>query len=389
MTKIPEHVVERVLEAAKIEEVVSDFVELKKKGVRYLGLCPFHGDRHIGSFVVYPKKHNFTCFSCGARGGVVEFLKKKEGLSFPDAIRWLGKKYNIEVDDVDVNYTPTPARPAPPPLPTLVLPREVVRKRVGHLENDNLINYIKNHIHWKNEQRARIHDVLREYCVGHVAIRNEHQFTVWWQIDAEGHPRTAHYMKYKPNGKRVKPNEEEYHTDWFHALLDRNKVRNLYDPDKQEMRQCLFGEHLLNRYPDAEVHIVESEKTAILMAIAYGNYRMQVWMACCGLTNLSRERLKPLIEQGRKIILYPDHDGIDRWQQQADYINYNNLYVNTEPVTKWWKPEDGEKADIADVVLRMIGCDEVKVPRPLSDIVYDHPAVATLIDNLNLIQTNE
>jgi hypothetical protein len=123
------------------------------------------------------------------------------------------------------------------------------------------------------------------------------------------------------------------------------------------------------------------------MAIAYGNYRMQVWMACCGLTNLSRERLKPLIEQGRKIILYPDHDGIDRWQQQAAYINYNNLYVNTEPVTKWWKPEDGEKADIADVVLRMIGCDEVKVPRPLSDIVHDHPAVATLIDDLNLIQT--
>ena len=194
-------------------------------------------------------------------------------------------------------------------------------------------------------------------------------------------------MKYKVNGERMKPYEEKYHTDWFHSLLDRNKVRDLYDPEKQEMRQCLFGEHLLNRYPDAEVHIVESEKTAILMAIAYGNYRMQVWMACCGLTNLSRERLKPLIEQGRKIILYPDHDGIERWQQQAAYINYNNLYVNTEPVTKWWKPEDGEKADIADVVLRMIGCDEVKVPRPLSDIVHDHPAVATLIDNLNLIQT--
>ena len=95
MGRIEKYIIERILDTARIEEVVGDFVDLKKKGVRYLGLCPFHDDRHLGSFVVYPKGNCFKCFVCGAKGGVVEFLKEHEHLTFPDAIRWLGKKYNI------------------------------------------------------------------------------------------------------------------------------------------------------------------------------------------------------------------------------------------------------------------------------------------------------
>ena len=54
MAKIVKSIIEKILETAKIEEVVADFIDLKKKGVRYLGFCPFHDDRHVGSFVVYP-----------------------------------------------------------------------------------------------------------------------------------------------------------------------------------------------------------------------------------------------------------------------------------------------------------------------------------------------
>ena len=382
MTKrIDKFIIENILNTAKIEDVVGDFVDLKKKGVRYLGLCPFHDDRHIGSFVVYPKGNCYKCFMCGAKGGVVDFLMAHEKLSYPDAIRWLGKKYNIETDMTDFNYTPPPPRPAPPPLQPLRLPIGMVDRTEKAIAGDLLVTWIRTGINWDYIQRKRIDDVLKDYHVGHG--KNGH--TIFWQLDELGEVRTGKMMKYRTDGHRDKT--APWNFDWIHSALFRDQRLTQWNEDKQEAQLTFFGMHLLNRYPDAEVHIVESEKTAILMAIAYGNYRMQVWMACCGLTNLSRERLKPLIEQGRKIILYPDHDGIERWQQQAAYINYNNLYVNTEPVTKWWKPEDGEKADIADVVLRMIGCDEVKVPRPLSDIVHDHPAVATLIDNLNLIQT--
>ena len=130
---------------------------------------------------------------------------------------------------------------------------------------------------------------------------------------------------------------------------------------------CLFGEHLLNRYPQAPVCIVESEKTAVLMAIAYGNHPMQVWMACCGSSNITRDRLEPLIAQRRRIILYPDRDGIEAWTKRARELNYDRVTIDTRAVTKWWKPEDGPKADIADVVLRII-CEASKAKAPTKEM---------------------
>ena len=87
MSKIDDHTILRIKEAADIVDVVGDFVKLKKSGVRYLGLCPFHDDKRLGSFVVYPKGNVFKCFKCDAKGGPVEFIMKHENLTFPDAIR--------------------------------------------------------------------------------------------------------------------------------------------------------------------------------------------------------------------------------------------------------------------------------------------------------------
>lgn len=87
---------QRILDAARIEDVVADFVELTKKGPRYLGLCPFHDDHHLGSFVVYPRMNCFRCFTCDAKGDPAAFLMKHLNISFPDAVRWLGKKYDID-----------------------------------------------------------------------------------------------------------------------------------------------------------------------------------------------------------------------------------------------------------------------------------------------------
>jgi hypothetical protein len=140
--------------------------------------------------------------------------------------------------------------------------------------------------------------------------------------------------------------------------------------------------HLLNRYPRATVKIVESEKTALLMAIAYGNHAGQVWMACGGLENLNREKLKPIIEQKRDIILYPDRDGISKWKAKAENLHYDRVTVDSKPVTEWWKPEDGEKADIADVVIRMIN--NSKTYKTADEVVEDMPKLKALHDKFNL-----
>jgi hypothetical protein len=162
-----------------------------------------------------------------------------------------------------------------------------------------------------------------------------------------------------------------------------------YDENKQEMRQTLFGMHLLNRYPHAAVHIVESEKTAVIMAIAYGNHLHQVWMACGGIENLNTEKLKPIVEQHRRIILYPDRDGIDRWRAKQENLRYERMSLNVEAITKWWKPCDGEKADIADVIVRMI-CEHSMPPKAtLKQLAEDNPALQTMITKLKLEEYND
>ena len=350
MPKIPDDIIKRIEETARIEEVVGDCLGwhpatkggLRKTGVRYTAICPFHDDRTDGNFIVYPKGNCYRCFTCDAKGGAVQFLMDYLKLSFVDAIRWLGKKYNIEVDNIPIDYVPPPPREIPPPLPTLIIPRELVAKRTGHLEGDPLYKWLKS-IHWDTQQASRIDTILHDYCVGHVAVikpRSRHEFTAFWQIDHHGNPRTAHYMKYKPNGHRYHKDEDRYNTDWFHSLLERNNALQYFNPETHEARQCLFGEHLLNRFPDAPVCIVESEKTALIMAIAYDNNMHHLWMACCGSSNITRERLQPIIEQERRIILYPDRDGIAKWQAKAANIHYPNITVDTTPVERWWKPCD-------------------------------------------------
>ncbi|HEX7585444.1 MAG TPA: DNA primase [Prolixibacteraceae bacterium] len=90
--------IERILDAANISDVVSEFVTLKKRGVNQLGLCPFHNEK-TPSFTVSPAKGIFKCFGCGKGGNSVNFIMELEQLSYPDALRWLAKKFHIEIEE--------------------------------------------------------------------------------------------------------------------------------------------------------------------------------------------------------------------------------------------------------------------------------------------------
>lgn len=90
--------VERIIDAADIVDVVSDFVSLKKRGQNWLGLCPFHNDRNP-SFNVSRTKGIYKCFACGAGGGAVNFVMQHEQMSYVEALRYLAKKYHIEIEE--------------------------------------------------------------------------------------------------------------------------------------------------------------------------------------------------------------------------------------------------------------------------------------------------
>ena len=351
MPKIPDEVVKRVIDLAKIEDVVGDFVTLRKAGVNLTGLCPFHDDRTDGNFIVRPSSipearhgNTYRCFVCDHKGGPVQFLMEHERLSFPDAIRWLGKKYNEPVDDIPLNYTPPPPRPKPAPLPVLEIPRPYVG-RTMQIAGEHIIIFIEwlHQLPWDDEQRARLQQTLWMYCVGGWKDGR----VVFWQIDHNGIPRAAKLMKYLPDGHR----DKQAHPGW---IYNQDGCRQQLEPDKHEIIKPLFGSHLMNRYQKAVVNIVESEKTALVMANYYGDFDSQIWMACGGLKFLQLDSLQPLIDQGRTIWLWPDKDGREAWQTVCDKLGYDHCRVYTHFFDTCWTPADGDKADIADIAIRMM-----------------------------------
>lgn len=98
LTMIDQATIDRILDAAQIVDVVSEFVTLRRRGVNYIGLCPFHNEK-TPSFSVSPSKGLCKCFSCGKGGNVVHFIMEHEQLSYYEALKWLARKYNIEVKE--------------------------------------------------------------------------------------------------------------------------------------------------------------------------------------------------------------------------------------------------------------------------------------------------
>ena len=100
---ITKETIDKIFDAVRIEEVIGDFVsDLKKKGVNYMACCPFH-DEKTPSFSVSPSKGIYKCFGCGEGGNSVSFLMDKEHYTYPEALKYLANKYNIEIIEQEMS----------------------------------------------------------------------------------------------------------------------------------------------------------------------------------------------------------------------------------------------------------------------------------------------
>jgi DNA primase len=93
---IPKDIVDRILTEADIVEVLTDFMQLVKRGKNYIGLCPFHSEK-TPSFNVSPDKQIYKCFGCGKAGSAVNFVMEITGLNYPDSLKYLANKFNITI----------------------------------------------------------------------------------------------------------------------------------------------------------------------------------------------------------------------------------------------------------------------------------------------------
>lgn len=156
---------------------------------------------------------------------------------------------------------------------------------------------------------------------------------IWWQIDRDGVVRTGKVMKYLADGHRDK--SDTFPVTWAH------KHRRLKDQFKgEELKQCLFGEHLLTRYPEKPVALVESEKTAVIMSRVFPEH---LWLATGGSQGIkSNERLTPLF--GRKVILVPDDGQYYSWLKVANRYGWQ-----CSDIAEKSKVFDG--CDILDIII--------------------------------------
>lgn len=357
----------KIMDATNIVDVISDFMDLRKRGVEYVCLCPFHNDETLGNFSINPNKGIYKCFACGAGGNAVDFLMKYDGsrLTYPDALRYLAKKYSIAVPDDGEDDRWKHVKPAKPrqiievQKQPLIMPRDVVTLTMGKRPKDerllklmpqcqqpnNFINWITT-LPWMPHQRKMLESVLWLYCVG----RFQHR-VVFWQIDEHGQPHGGKLMAYQQgNGKRVREGNDSK-PGWLH---NQDGIRQLLDLEHYGYHATLFGLHLMNRFPQADFNIVESEKTALLMTIFQSEPERHLWMACGGLEYLKVESLRPLIESGRRVWIWPDKDGTEKWREKVKHLLSERVTIYTGFFDRYWLPEDGPKADVADIQLRLL-----------------------------------
>lgn len=330
-----------MLSRTDIVDIISDFVPLVRKGTRHIGLCPFHDDHHLGNFVVY--KNCYKCFACDEKGDVVEFVKKIKGCTFVEAVQYIASKTGSSLEDNQPRTTRSAIIRNTCQLPILTIDFDkYVTPKASH--NNNLCKWIAS-LHWNDKQRERISKVFELYHVG----TSKFGHTIFWQIDEQRRVRTGKMMKYLLDGHRDKTNKFSF--AWIHNLLLKQGV---WKENEYEMQQTLFGMHLVNEYPNAEVHIVESEKTAIICMIYFGDWDNHIWMATGGKSNISRVKFRPLIE-GKKIIsFHPDYDGLTEWARRCNELNYSKAYISNSLLANHWQKADGDKADLADILTRII-----------------------------------
>jgi hypothetical protein len=240
----------------------------------------------------------------------------------------------------------------PRDMVTLTMGRQPKDERLFPLMdkcNSRRLNYFIDWLRslpWATHQRKMLEDVLWLYCVG----RFQHR-VVFWQIDEQGQPHSGKLMAYMPNiGKRVREGNDS-NPGWLH---NQDGIRQLLDLEHYGYQPTLFGLHLLNRYPKADINIVESEKTALLMTIFQCDIEHHLWMACGGLEHLKVESLRPLIESGRRVWVWPDKDGVEKWREKVSHLLSDRFSIYVGFFDRYWIEADGKKADIADIQLRLL-----------------------------------
>ena len=355
MPKIDEHIAQRIKDSANIMDVMDDLgVQLHRRGAEYTGLCPFHHGSKLGNFKVNPRKNIATCFGdCCKTWNPIEATMEGLNMTYPEALRHLAATYNIYIDDeprpkVKRVCKPRPPMPPEPEKQWTVWSVDLVKKYMHH---PNALTTWMLNLPMREEHKRNLRNMIQLYLVGTSLQGYTEGWVVWPQVDMNMKLRDMKLMRYLDDGHR----DKKWTPNWMSSMLAKSGA---WDSEHKKAVHCPFGLHLAHIFQNAEVCMVESEKTAVICS-AFSNPEEKIWMACGGLKFFKPDMLEDLIKANRYIVVYPDADGAEKWAKVIEAIDYPRMSMTTKMRSVdeggLYNPMlDGPKADIADIMIRIM-----------------------------------
>ncbi len=261
---------------------------------------------------------------------------------------------NISFDTPQAKaYKPRPVTPQPKPVS--FIPVEVFKASLKTHEANHFVQFLINLFGVEVASQ-----LVSRYFIA--TSKHWNGATVFWQIDTRGKVRTGKIMLYSPTtGKRVK--DLELPVYWVHKALKQPEF---------ELRQCLFGEHLLID-KTKPIAIVESEKTAVIASIYLPQF---VWVAVGSLTNLNAEKCSIL--KGRTVTLFPDLNGFEKWNNTVKELSHHANFTVSDLLER--KATEAEKKQGFDLADYLIKYDYKAFALPEPEAIKPHPAVQPLVE---------
>ena len=311
--------------------------ELKRAGSVYKCLCPWHEDRHP-SLTLYERtdENRCHCFSCGQGGSVIDLVMQHNRWDFQQACRWLSDEYCIPTGRShwpSALHRPKPV-PKPPQQEFTYIPQEMLEELIS--SESSLCQCLV-----RMFQPEAVECLAEEYQLGCYSMNGQDDYTVFPSIDVQGRICNLKLQHYDTDPLSPRYGHSDGSCFWLGSMWTKE---GRFPAGSVFRSDCLFGCHLVPRYPAQKVALVESPKNALFGALQMPQY---LWVATGNKGSLKREVLLPL--QGRDVIVIPDCDAVDEWSKtigtMADIANFT-----VSDFCRRKAPADQPKFDIADYI---------------------------------------
>lgn len=328
------------LNAVSLTTLAGHYGTVVKRGSVQFTLCPWHDDKHP-SLALYDDSPNQRshchCYACGKTASPIDFVMQHEGCTFQQACDIIGRMFGIYGD----SPTPLPSRKSK----SVEL---AIQKEYTYIPMD----YVEQHISADNSfceglrhlfDSALVRHLTEEYCLGCLDTGAYPDSVLFPSIDTQGRVRNIKVQHYgtDPTSPDFLKSDKR-HCFWLGTRLVKE---GLLATDSQFDNDCLFGAHLLPRYPNAPVMLVESPKNAFVGACAHPEF---LWVATGNKGMLKRTVLSPL--RGRIVMVYPDRDAINEWEEKLQHMQDITAF-QVSRLCAHVAPDDQPKYDIADFII--------------------------------------